>query len=86
MINPLKNKVRKIRTNVNKVDLNNDEWGAVAFPWTWFPGKFIEEDPETEELFVYFLKRSYSNKTWFVWPELSGRIEDKAWWMKVWFH
>ena len=61
-------------------DLQMDNRIAVGFPCDWYPGQFVSYDEETEEVCVNFLERSATNSRWFVWPALSGKMEeDKAW-------
>ena len=61
-------------------DLQIDDWIAVGFPRDWYPGQFVSYDEETKEVCVNFQEQSATNSRWFVWPALSGKMEeDKAW-------
>ena len=61
-------------------DLQIDDWIAVGFPRDWYPGQFVRYDEETKEVCVNFQEQSATNSRWFVWPALSGKMEeDKAW-------
>ena len=39
---------QKIGLAVNGIDIQKDEWIAVAYPRNWFPAQFIQFDPERE--------------------------------------
>ena len=72
------NAIKMIEMNICKIpDLQKDDWIVVAFPGVWFPGQFCSYDNETEEIEVHFVERSSSNTNRFVWPELSGKEEDR---------
>ena len=60
-------------------NLQIDEWIAVGFPRDWYPGQFVSYHEETKEVCINFLERSATNSRWFVWPALSGKMEDKTW-------
>ena len=64
---------------VNGIDIQKDEWIAVAYPRNWFPVQFIQFDPEQEEAQVHFLIRSTLISKWLLWPELCGKKADIAW-------
>ena len=38
------------------VDIKKDEWIAVGYPRGWYPGQFMQFDPEEEEIQVHFLQ------------------------------
>ena len=59
-----------------EVDIQKEEWIAVAYSRKSFPPQFIQFDPEPEEAQVHFLKRSISNVNSFVWPELCVEEPD----------
>ena len=63
---------QKTKIAVSGIDIQKDEWIAIAYPRNWFPAQFKQFDEEQEEAQVHFLKRSKSNVNWFVWPELWG--------------
>ena len=77
---------QKISVAVSGVDIQKEEWIAVASSRKWFPAQFIQFDPEQEEAQVHFLKRSTSNVSWFVWLELCGDEPDIAWIDESMFH
>ena len=70
---------QKISVTVSGVDIQKEEWIAVACPRKWFTAQFIQFNPEQEEEQVLFLKRLTSNVNWFVWPEFCGEEPDIAW-------
>ena len=39
-----------ISVAVSGVDINKDEWVAVGYPRCWYPGQFVQFDPEEEEI------------------------------------
>ena len=63
----------------NVLNLEVDDWVAVAFPRGWYPGQFIRYDDESKEVFVNFLERTSSNSKSFIWPALNSKEEDKSW-------
>ena len=70
---------QKIKVAVSGIDIQKDEWIVIAYRKNWFSVQFKQFDEEQEEAQVHFLKRSTSNVSWFVWPELFGEQSDIAW-------
>jgi len=60
-------------------NLLQDDWIAVAYPRGWFPGQFIRNDEESEEVYVNILEKTSSNANTFTWPALNMKEEDKCW-------
>ena len=65
-----------ISVAVSGVNVDKDEWIAVAYDRDWYPGQFVKFDEEQEEMQIYFAHRSSSNRYWFVWPELSNDVPN----------
>ena len=70
---------QKISVTVNGINIQKEEWIAVAYPRKWFPAQFIQFRPEEKELQVHFLERSTSNVNLFMWPGLCGEEPDIPW-------
>ena len=70
---------QKISVTVNRINIQKEEWIAVAYRKKWFPAQFSQFHPEEKELRVHFLERSTSNVNLFVWPELCGEEPDIPW-------
>ena len=49
---------QKIGLAVNGIDIQKDEWIAVAYPRNWFPAQFIQFDLEQEEAQVHHQVRN----------------------------
>lgn len=60
-----------------QVDLEKNEWVAVAFKRGMFLGQFMEHVSEEDLLKIHFIERSsLSRVNSYVWPELSGKSAD----------
>ena len=62
-----------ISVAVSGVNVVKDEW-KVAYDRDWYPGQFVKFDEE-QEMKIHFVRRSSSNRYWFVWPELSNVLD-----------
>lgn len=60
------------------LDLQEDEWVAVAFNTKLFVGQFQEYSSVDKLSKIHFLERSTLPNT-FVWPELSDKEADISW-------
>ena len=68
-----------ISVAVSGVNVVKDEWIAVAYDRDWYPGQFVKYDEGREEMQIHFVHRSFSNRYWFVWSELSNDVPDISW-------
>ena len=60
---------------VDNVDLQINEWVAIASESTWSIGQFVEQDRESEHIVIDFLKKIPDG---YVWPEMVGGVSDRG--------
>ena len=67
-----------MQVSLAELDLDKDEWMAIAFKDAWYLGQFVEYIKEESVYKFHFVERSMMASL-FVWPELSGKPPDTSW-------